>query len=149
MIYIGIDPGVNTGFAIWDSKAKQIIEIKTMDFWSVINRIDELKAEYGVSGIHVIIEDPNPNKPIFLKAGIKSKSAYGKVGQNIGSNKREASLLIEYMALKEIPHTSVVPKGSRSKSKGKVTPAYFSMISGYKGRTSQHCRDAGMLVVGK
>ena len=29
-IYIGIDPGVKTGFAVWDSYKKQFIAIETL-----------------------------------------------------------------------------------------------------------------------
>jgi hypothetical protein len=145
-IAIGIDPGVSTGFAVWDIRAKKFSLICTLDFWSTIDKIKEYHSHYG-DNLLVVIENPNGNKPVFFKKGVKSNAMAIRVGQNVGSNKREASLLIEYCNINGISVKEVVPKGSKNK-KGKVTKEYFAKISGYTERTSQHGRDAGMLVVG-
>jgi hypothetical protein len=33
---VGIDPGVKTGFAVWDRKEKQFVSVETRDFWGVM-----------------------------------------------------------------------------------------------------------------
>lgn len=38
MIYVGIDTGVNTGFAVWDSKQRSLLQVCSLPIhkrWSV------------------------------------------------------------------------------------------------------------------
>ena len=143
MILIGIDPGVKTGFAV--TKDKKIIEILTLDFWKTIERINY----YHQLGdrVKIYIENPNGNKPVFVKAGANSSQSYVKIGQNVGSNKREASLLIEYCKINNIEVVPVIPK-KKAISSGKIKEGYFKKITGYDKRCSQHGRDALMLIFG-
>ena len=132
--YISIDPGVSTGMAVWDTHLKEFTDIWTTDFWGCIAFIEKFIPD-NVS-CEVVIENPNGNKPVFFKKGVKSQAMARKVGQNIGSNKREASLLIEYMERYKIRYTAIVPK-KKSTGSGKITQEYFRKLSGWTKRTNQ------------
>jgi hypothetical protein len=142
MIYIGIDPGIHTGVAVWDSKQRIIREIKTMNFWDTIALINN----YRIHTPTVVIEDPSGNKPVFVKDLVGQHKALTKKAQNVGSNKREATLLIEYCEREGFRVLPVVPVKKRG---AKVSADHFKKLTGYVKSTSQHARDAALLVYGK
>jgi len=144
MIYIGLDPGVNTGMAIWDPHKKIITYAKTLSFWDVIQKLMILKDEEPE--LHVVIENPAGNKPVFrtkFAGQTGNDRVMDKITQNIGSNKRDGQLLAEFCANANIPLTLVTP------SKKKYTKETFEKLTRYTTLTSQHSRDAAMLVWGK
>ncbi len=147
-LYIAIDPGVSTGMASWDSCERKFNNIWTTDFWGCIEYLESLRVEMPFLEFEVVIENPNGNKPVFFKPGVKSQAMARKVGQNIGSNKREASLLIEYLTREGFTYTAIVPK-KKSTGSGKITQEYFRKLSGWTKRTNQHERDAGLMILGK
>ena len=137
---IGIDPGIQTGIAI--SRNRQIINVKTSTFWDCIDLIRSMRQ----MGIQVIIEDPNYNKPVFTKKGANNMYQYQRIAQNVGSNKREASLIIEFCCRNKIVVTPIPPlRGPLHK----INADKFKQYTGYDKPTSQHGRDAAMLIVGR
>lgn len=44
MIYIGIDTGLHTGFAVWHSDTKYLAEVDTMSITQAMERIDEIAS---------------------------------------------------------------------------------------------------------
>lgn len=141
-LLIGIDPGEFTGWAEYDPFTKKILSTRKLDFWSAIFEIDALKSR-GVS-IKVVVEDPNGNPTTFRKKYIHGNRAmvYEKISQNVGMNKREASLILRFLELRGIPRKAVVP------SSGKLDAKAFQARTGYTKRISQHERDAALLVYG-
>ena len=62
---IGIDPGAKCGFAVISYGI--LSTIITLSFWETIY---ELQKEFVLrDSVDVWIEDPNKNKPVFLKRG--------------------------------------------------------------------------------
>lgn len=61
MIYVGIDTGVNTGFAVWDSKQRSLLQVCSLPIHKAMERVrslyDEYKAGIGDKVI-VRVEDP-------------------------------------------------------------------------------------------
>ena len=140
-VLIGIDPGKYTGLAVIINGK---LDLWTIDFWTTIEQLHQHHNIYG-DDLRVYIEDPNPNKPVFFRKGTKSKVMHN-IAQKVGSNKREASLLIEYCRLNGIKVFPQVPKkGSMTKLKAD----YFKRLTGCKGRSSEHARDAAMLIFGR
>jgi len=137
-IYIGIDPGVTTGLAVWDGKD---IVFHTTDFWGAIEEIQQ-----WIVPITVVIEDPSKNKPVFhrdLKVrGDKRDRTMLKIGQNVGSNKREGQLLIEYCEQNGIECRAIKPTSSKWDAK------QLKVYTGITKSTNQHVRDAIKLVYG-
>lgn len=145
MIYIAIDPGVNNGFVVIDTLHKTNY-IKSLSFWQCIKAINKYKqiALGDLTEIKCYIEDPNYNRPVFPKKGAKKEQIlhYMKIAQNVGENKRIATLLIEYCKILTIPVEATKPH-----PQGKVRGEYFEEVTGIK--TNQHCRDAYMILIRK
>lgn len=144
--YIGIDPGVSTGYAVYQRKrgeAGTIRELRTVTFAWVLK---ELPARYIPSTTRVVIEDPGQNKPMFDKdipQTIEHLLPLLKIAQNVGANKREAELLIELIEALGFEVIRIRPTAH------KWTEKEFKQFTGYAGRCSQHARDAARLVWGR
>lgn len=133
-IYIGIDTGTYTGVAVWNVVDKCFYSITTL-------KIDEA-MEY-VLGLHRVI----PLSRIFVRfEDARLRKWFGKAGkeqlQGAGSIKRDCTIWGDFLTRKGIPFEAVAPKNNRTKLNAKQ----FKMITGYEGKTTEHSRDAAMLV---
>jgi hypothetical protein len=138
-ILIGIDPGINTGVAIWNRAERIIISAYTYSFWETITFLQENINRWRFT---VIIEDVTQNKPTFARKGA-SPFEMQRISQNVGSNKRDCQLLMEWLALKSIETICVKPTTE------KWNHEYCVKISRYEKRISQHARDAIRLIAGR
>lgn len=148
--YIGIDPGKKTGFAVWDSVDKRFAEIATKTFWITVDEVasSAFLMSYrsaSRSMFKIVIEDPSQNRPTFFRPGTTPRQMQ-KISQNVGANKEHALLLIERFESLGFEVLRVRPSG---KTQTKLSADAFKRIAGYKGRTSEHARDAAMLVFGR
>lgn len=138
-ILIGIDPGSHTGVAVIESGSESFTYLWTLSFWFAIKAIETYA--HMKEPMTVVMEDPNGNRPVFNR-GIDGRRA-SKIAQNVGMNKRDAQLIEAYCLLNDIPILKVRPS---AKSMTKLSAEQFEKVTGYKGRTSEHSRDAGMLI---
>ncbi len=141
-VAIGIDPGRQTGFAVWQRRLGQFAELTSVDFWSAVERLSDYYHRFG-SGLLVVVEDPGKNKPVFAER-LEGSSVRASLrrAQNVGMNKEHARLLIEFCEMRGIAVRKVRP------TRKKWNADAFRRMTGYDGRTSQHARDAGRLVFG-
>lgn len=131
MIYIGIDPGVNTGIAVWDSRTKQFESIQTTQIAYALGTCEMYRKAYPSTII--IMEDARLRK-WFGNSGREQL-------QGAGSIKRDCGIWEEVF-----PNiVKVAPKNNRTKLDSET----FKKLTGWQGRTSNHARDAAMLVFGK
>lgn len=137
MIHIGIDTGRHTGFAVWDGS--RFLELDTKTISSALLEVRRYAANFGRENITVYIEDARLRKWIPRE---KSLSEFKGRAQGAGSVKRDATIWEDYCAEDEIRLVKVPPKNNTTKLSAKV----FTRITGYQGRTSEHARDAAMLV---
>lgn len=129
--YIGIDSGVNTGIAVYDATKKQLVEVKTVK----IHKALEIVANYHENHkIKVVVEDARQVR--FKTDPIKAQGA--------GSVKRDAKIWFDFLIDKDIPHQMVRP----NKATTKLNKEAFYNITKYSGQTSQHGRDAALMVFG-
>lgn len=139
MIHIGIDPGVKTGFAVWDSEKQKFLEISTCTITEAMNRviIHRNMALTSEKDIMLHIEDARLRK------------WYGNSGreklQGAGSVKRDSKIWEDFCKENDIEYRMVAPKNNRTK----VSKEYFNKITGWTKQTTDHARDAAMLVFGK
>lgn len=139
MIYIGIDPGTHTGVAVWDTREGKFLSLRTLLIHRAMTFILtwSLKAEETGQEIQVVFEDARQRKWYGNESNAKRQGA--------GSVKRDCSIWEDFCRDYQIPFVAVPPiKGGT-----KVSESYFKTISGWKGRTSNHARDAAMLVIGR
>lgn len=140
MIYIGIDPGTHTGVAIWDNKQQEFIELATIPIHQALLKVKNYYNDNkGLSKICVVFEDARQRTWFG-----KDKNTNAKL-QGAGSIKRDCSIWEDFCKDYQIPFLAVPPM----KGCTKLSEAYFKTISGWKGRTSNHARDAAMLVIGR
>jgi hypothetical protein len=144
-MYIGIDGGTHTGFAIWVPVERRFIEIETTDFWGALDKIQALGFNYDKSLFAVVVEDPAQIKTVHIKnktnIQVSEAKKMLKIAQDVGGVKRESRLLIS--RLESLGYNVIAVKPSQAKNKDATA---FNSVTGWTGRTSQHARDAAMLV---
>lgn len=136
MLKIGIDTGVNTGFAVWDTSSKALLEVSTLKIHEALLRVKELSDS---EDIEVYFEDAR------LRKWIPQDPSYSRMKgrlQGAGSVKRDCSIWEDFLTDLGVEFHPVAPKNNATK----LNATFFEKITGWKGRTSEHARDAAMLV---
>lgn len=139
MIYIGIDPGTHTGMAVWDSERKQFDQIVTTKIHTALMEVWELAK---VQLITVVFEDARQRQYLPRE---RSESEYRGRLMGAGAAKRDAVIWEDFCKGMNIPYLEIPPR----KGMTKWSQDYFKTITGWEGRTSEHSRDAAVLVFGR
>ncbi len=134
---IGIDPGVKTGLAIWDRDCKQYIHIGTHKILDAIKLLDKFIQILGAENMHMRCENPKTFVPFSGSNGAGARM------QGAGSIKRDYTIWSDYAHDRGISFEGVSVHAVMKK----MTKAEFEMLTKHKERTSQHARDAAMLVL--
>ena len=129
-LYIGIDPGVKTGFAIWDAYNEVFTEIATVGIIKAMEVVSQLHSDGKI--IEVRLEDARMVK-------YKTNPA---AAQGAGSVKRDCKVWEEFFNHIGVDYVLRRPDKKISKLDAKA----FQMITKHSARTSNHARDAAMLV---
>jgi len=130
---MGVDPGIHTGFAVYDRDEERIIEAATVTFWELFT---ETLSHYPPDQTDVIVEDARLNKPTFDKDNDAGDRKREKISRNVGSVQAESRLIIEGLKLMGYQVLPIRPSGE------KWDDATVRRITGYTQRTSAHARDA-------
>jgi len=134
-IIAGIDPGVKTGLALWDCGEQSFCSIQTVN---IIEAMTILRKWEWMSDdwLEIHFEDA------------RLRTWFGNAGreklQGAGSIKRDCSIWQEFCEHLEVPFQAIKP----AKGQTKWSADYFKRVTGWKARTSQHARDAALLVFG-
>lgn len=138
MVWIGIDTGTHTGFAVWDDRARRFLELSTLP----IHRAMEKVLRYAASGSPCIVVFEDARRRTWF--GDDWRKSRQKL-QGAGSVKRDCSIWEAFLKDKGIRFSAVPPvKGGT-----KLPADRFRALTGYAGRTSNHARDAAILVFGR
>lgn len=133
MIYIGIDCGVHTGIAVWDTKERKFLQVDTM----MIHQAMKLVESYCSDNLCVVFEDARLRK--WYTGDVNAKA------QGAGSVKRDCSIWEDFLYESGIHYLKVPPQ----KGMTKWDARFFKQMTGWKERTSNHARDAAVLVFGR
>ena len=131
--FIGIDVGTHTGVAVWDKHKKCFVEIVTTTILQAMSIVSKYEVP---DGVQVRLEDARKRK-WFGNSGRERL-------QGAGSVKRDCVIWEEFLNEEKIPYMLIAPKNNSTK----MSADSFKKITGYSGRTSEHARDAAMLVFG-
>ena len=131
-LLIGVDPGVNTGIAVYSEGALQLVEscsaIKAETF--ILKTVSECE------NVKVLIEDA------------RLRTWFGSAGRErlkgVGSVNRDCSRWEEFCEHHQIEYQLIHSKNNKTKIKA----TEFKRITGWSKRTNEHGRDAAMLVYG-
>lgn len=139
MIYIGIDTGVHTGIAVWDSEKGKFVYLDTLKIHEALNIV----SSYAYKDIPLCVrfEDARQRKWIPF-----AKNMTGELGraQGAGYVKAHCQIWEDFLTDYRIPFEAIAPRRNVTK----LSAEQFGRITGYKERTSEHSRDAAMLVYG-
>ena len=137
MICIGIDTGVHTGFAVWHSDTKYLAEVSTLTITQAMERVKMIADIRGKDNIRLFIEDARQRK-WFGNAGRERL-------QGAGSVKRDSRIWEDWCREQGLQYRMVAPKNNRTK----LTASQFKLLTKWTGATSEHARDAALLVFGR
>lgn len=133
IVVIGIDPGTNTGFSV--VLRGELNNIETTTIFMALTAVSGLRQKYPLNSILVRFEDA------------RLRTWFGKSGpekwKGAGSIMRDCAIWEETLTALGIPFEKVAPKDVKE-----TTAEQFEKITGWKGRTSIHAREAAWLILG-
>lgn len=135
MILIGIDTGVKTGYA--HSIDGVLQSVSTESILSAQDKAHKAFEEAQLSGIEFVVCIEDVRKRTWIDRSIGKERMKG-----VGSVTRDCSIWQEFCERYNIPHLLIAPANIATKRSAKD----FKMITGWQGRTSEHARDAGMMI---
>lgn len=133
MLIIGIDPGVNTGFAV--KSDERLIRVTSMKAVAAETALINMHA--ADPGLVVYVEDAR-KRTWFANAGREKL-------QGAGSVKRDCQRWQEFLVFHQIKFVLIHPANNKTK----LTDEQFKKITKWGGRTNEHARDAAMLIWGR
>ena len=134
-LIIGIDPGVRTGFAVWHKERQSFDTVCTMSIVQAMNTIVEAMLRRGYK-IQIRFEDARLRK--WFGTADREKL------QGVGSIKRDSSIWAEFCDYHEIDCVAIPPAAQKGLTK--MSAEQFQKMTGWTERTSEHARDAAMIV---
>ena len=139
MIYFGIDPGVNTGLAMVEDG-----ELKVVETVNIVRAMGRILAAFNQcsDSITVVFEDARQRQ--WLPRERNASEYRGKL-MGAGSVKRDCEIWEEFCDVYDIRCEAVRPRPGMTKWNAET----FARVTGWKGRTSNHARDAALLVFGR
>lgn len=144
MIYIGIDTGVHTGFAVWDNRQRSLLEVTSMSIHEAMDRVKQYQDDAAEKGVKLIVRVEDPRQRTWFGTERMSREEERKKLQGVGSVKRDASIWDDYLKDLGVEYEMVAPKRNVTKLKAET----FQSYTHWKGRTNEHGRDAAGLVFG-
>lgn len=144
----GVDPGVKTGFALWNREEKRFEWVETSTFWGVFFRITE-SCVLNPANTHIVIEVAHLAPFTFRQRRGKAESfaTMDRMARNVGQVTREAQLLVE--GFRRLGFTVSEQKPLGKAKKADDDRKQFERLTGWTERTSQHARDAARLCYGR
>lgn len=142
MIYIGIDTGVKTGYAVWNRKDRTLLEVQTLKIHQAMDRIKDLADVHTKQEVFVRVEDPRQRT--WFGTERMTRDEERKKLQGVGSVKRDATIWEDFLSELGVKFEMVAPKRNITK----LDQETFKNYTKWEKRTSEHGRDAAMLVCG-
>lgn len=129
---IGIDPGVNTGIAVFEDS--KLVAMHTMTPDDAIAFVVESKPDL------VVCEDSRLTSHVFSVRGLKPGAAL-KVARDVGRIDQQCGALERACEKNGIGYDGISPRGKGRKIDAKT----FERVTGWVKRSNQHERDAVMV----
>jgi len=143
-LIIGIDPGVKTGYAVWNKSQKKFELVKTYKIHEAMKEIelmyDNINNHLFYTITRIVVED--------ARLWTYHKKTSSAKLQGAGSIKRDCKIWEDF--LNDIFKNSGVEIIFKKPNNHitKLTKEQFYKLTGFSGKTSEHARDAAMLVYG-
>lgn len=134
-IMIGIDTGVNTGFAVAADRGNggELEQVESLSITQAMLKVQHQVQTWGIQNVCLYIEDAR-QRTWFT--GGREKA------QGVGSVKRDAQIWEDWCKEQGFKFLMIHPAANATKKKA----TDFKRMTGWVGRTNEHARDAAMLV---
>lgn len=139
MYFIGIDPGVHTGLAVWDATGKRFIGVECHPIHKAMTLVRDLHAQGMVQRVY--FEDARLRTWYGNNNARKDRAKL----QGAGSVKRDSQIWEDFLRDLGIGFIPVPPKNNATKLRAEP----FRKLTGWDASTNEHGRDAAMLVFGR
>lgn len=136
IILIGIDPGTKTGIAVKSLRTQLYKQVETFPIHRAMDLVNTYLADKSCE-VYVFVEDAR------LRSWIPKETGR-EVLQGAGSIKRDCAIWEDFLTDKGASFKMVAPAQGRTK----WNPQLWQAVTGWAGRTSNHARDAAMIVHG-
>tara|TARA_Y100001951_G_C11295119_1_gene275012 strand:- start:335 stop:808 length:474 start_codon:yes stop_codon:yes gene_type:complete len=139
VVYIGIDPGTDTGFAsITPYAITTVKKAFTVKIHEAMMLLKYIVRDYP--RVHIRVEDARKRKKYGKNHAAKLQGA--------GSIKRDCSIWEDFIESLKKTHPGVITVEFLHPQKGstKINSTVFKKMTGLTGRYSNHARDAYMLI---
>lgn len=141
-IHIGIDPGTQTGYAAWDSQARILTAVRTLKIHEAMDCVMQLHLP-GL--LHSVTFEDARLRTWFGSADARQIRSGAGIREGVGSVKRDCTIWAEFLGDNGIAYRAVKPAAGTTKWDAET----FAKRTGWTGRTSNHGRDAALLVFGR
>lgn len=142
MYWAGIDPGKHTGVAMYDGV--QLVEVATVPVHRALQMVASFVEVAQANGIPVRVVFEDARKRRWLPRE-KNVSEYRGRLMGAGSVERDCTIWEDFLKDLGVDFIAQAPRAGMTK----LSPEAFARLTGWKGRTSNHARDAAMLVYGR
>lgn len=139
---IGIDTGVNTGIAVWDTDKQQFDRIDTVKIHTAMTLVKNTILANPFTEVVVRFEDARQRRWIPDTHDIRREMGRR---QGAGSVKRDCQIWEDFLSDNGIRFEARAPKNNATKLSADV----FKALTKWPKRVSNHARDAAMLVFGE
>ena len=143
MIYIGIDTGTNTGFAVWDNRKNEFLAVSSLKIHEAMREVERYKALCAEADTGLCVRVEDARKRDWYGEPMSREKERAKL-QGVGSVKRDCTIWEDYLSALGVDFQMVAPKNIATKMKAEP----FKYITKWPERTNEHGRDAAMLVFG-
>jgi len=138
VVVIGIDPGVNTGLAVY--RDGQLVECHS-PAPGIVRAIDLVRELVRLHPGRVLVAFEDSRLIGGIGGARRGSKADTARLQGAGSVKRDCAIWAEALGLMGVPYRQISPrdKGSKVDARG------FALLTGWDAPTNQHSRDAAMV----
>ena len=136
--YIGIDPGTHTGVAV--KRGDEYISLLTTSIHKALDIVSQYADGCRARGEELFIVFEDARQAHYHGRAMHSSARL----QGAGSVKRDCSIWEDFCLDKGIQFRATPPMYKYTK----LTPESFRMMTGWDKPSSNHSRDAAMLIIG-
>jgi hypothetical protein len=140
-LLIGLDPGVSTGLAVWDLATQRLTAVETLAIHVAMDTVRSHLAADMLAGVR--FEDAR-QRTWFGGADARTARSGAGIREGVGSVKRDCTIWQDLLGELGVPFDAVKPAAGSTK----WSAAQFRSATGWTARTSEHGRDAALLVYG-
>lgn len=133
MRVIGLDPGLNTGIAIYeDGKLTELLTIEPIN-------LADIFSHYSGEPLFVVFEDSRLQSHIWIPS--QSKGVAANIARKVGMVDAWCYMIERLCESYDIAYMRVSPKAKGEK----LNAEDFKRITGWTGKSNQHERDGAMV----